>query len=516
MLNYIMIFLFDSKIPKVCMTIDGYSMFGLTPIPQFVIVSTRAPVNNVDLSSPNGAPYYIDQEWFQSGTFNFWKYAGNGIWVILTAGSNPGVGSLTGDDGTLVLPDVNGNINLRGLVVANSTHSKAVFTESPAPNGETIDIQVGAAIASTNIAKVGLLAASSAQFSVDANGFMTLLGGTGPALQGLSDDVDSFVSPAGSPEKIQLVGHVVEQGATKFSTVVAGTNLLNINPMSSARWIVDRLGFNGTHTTITSAIASATFGDTIEILPGTYPEDPPLKAGVNIVAQLGDSLIPNVIINGKCTYSGVGITSISNICLQTNNDYFLEVSGSSASVVRLNRCRLVTLSNVGVSGGINFSTSSSSALIRLNSCTESGASGLPFMTQTSPSSFLVEYSVISGGFSTPCTLSAGNFNIQHSFFGYPISASGTGGVSSVFSEYSTGNTIALTLNGGASNIFQCKISSGSAAAISTGTGTVATNCTINSTAVNVFTGAGSIDTGGNVCLVSSGNNVATINNLTTI
>jgi hypothetical protein len=333
-------------------------------------------------------------------------------------------------------------------------------------------------------------------------------------MQGLSDDVNTFVSPAGSPSKIQLFGHVVEQGATKFSTVVAGTNLININPMSSARWIVDSLGFNGTHTSLTAAYASSTSGDSIFMLPGTYTEDPVAKPGVSVTASLGDSFIPNVIINGKITYSGVGLTCLSNVCLQTNNDYYLEVNGSSASSIRLTRCFLNTLNHTG----INFTSSSSDSLIRLDLCTEAaGTSGITLITKTSPGSFIAGFSTISGGTTTASTLSAGSFNIQSSYFSYPIVSSGTSGISAAFSTFNA-NGIALTLNGPSSSISQCIIASGANAAVSIGAGAVANvvNSNIISTATNVFTGLGQINTGGNVCTQSSGNNVSTINHLTVI
>ena len=97
-------------------------------------------------------------------------------------GSGSGGGTLstlTGNDGVVVSPNGAHNINLDGHVVANSTHATAVFTESPSANTENIDIQVAAAIVSTNIAKVGLAAFNNADFSVDANGFVSVTNAIG-------------------------------------------------------------------------------------------------------------------------------------------------------------------------------------------------------------------------------------------------------------------------------------------------------------------------------------------------
>lgn len=88
-------------------------------------------------------------------------------------GLSPAIEKITGDDGTVVLPNA-GNVNLLGNVVANSTHAKAVFTHSSSANTENIDVQLSSAVASTNAAKVGLSAFNSSQFSVDANGFVSI------------------------------------------------------------------------------------------------------------------------------------------------------------------------------------------------------------------------------------------------------------------------------------------------------------------------------------------------------
>ena len=89
----------------------------------------------------------------------------------LKGGAGPAIMTITGDDTTAVSP-VSGNINLNGLVVANATHAKAVFTESSGAGTEKIDVQLSAAIASTDVAKVGLSAFSNKGFTVDANGFV--------------------------------------------------------------------------------------------------------------------------------------------------------------------------------------------------------------------------------------------------------------------------------------------------------------------------------------------------------
>jgi len=82
-----------------------------------------------------------------------------------------------------------------------------------------------------------------------------------------------------------------------------------------AKWVVDPTAGQGTHTTIASAITSASSGDTIFIRPGTYTENLTLKAGVNLAAFNGDQNTPNVTIIGNNTLTTAGTVSISNIRL---------------------------------------------------------------------------------------------------------------------------------------------------------------------------------------------------------
>lgn len=335
----------------------------------------------------------------------------------------------------------------------------------------------------------------------------------------LSDDVNTSISP--SVGNIQLVGHVNEQGATKFSTVVAGSSLANINPMSPARWIVDPLGFNGTHTTISSAITSATSGDTILILPGTYTENITLKAGVNLCGMGGDQLNPNVLIVGNIGASFAGTASLANISVQTNSNFCLSVTGSSATVLNLNNCIFLATNNTA----IQYSSSSSSSTILMYSCgVFVQSTGISVYSHSSAGSFSVWYSFFSnpGGSATASTNSStGSVTLRwcNCFLPVTFSSSSTGTFQNCNMDTSAVNTIAITLSGTSTgSINSSRISSGSAACLSIGSGCSFSpvNNRINSSATNVFTGAGTVRTGANVCINSSGNNVSTIVNLTVI
>ncbi len=127
---------------------------------------------------------------------NIQLVGGTGITVVSSPGSNlltitnTGTAStetLTGDDGMPVSP-LAGTIRTLGMVVANATFAKALFTNNPGTNEERFNIQLSAAIPSTNIANVGLSAFSDSQFAVDPSGFVTLIGGSTAPLLGLVPD----------------------------------------------------------------------------------------------------------------------------------------------------------------------------------------------------------------------------------------------------------------------------------------------------------------------------------------
>jgi len=90
---------------------------------------------------------------------------------------------------TPVVPNSSGNITVTGGQVAAGTITNVIRTDSLAANTYTIEIQRSQAVASTTIGDNGVSHYSSAQFTVDANGFVQLFGGTGPAIQQINNQV---------------------------------------------------------------------------------------------------------------------------------------------------------------------------------------------------------------------------------------------------------------------------------------------------------------------------------------
>lgn len=279
------------------------------------------------------------------------------------------------------------------------------------------------------------------------------------------------------------------------------TRALSTNNYGPAKFIVDGTTVaNGTHSTITAAIASAVAGDTIFIRPGTYTENLTLKAGVNLSAFVCDSSLNatgHVIISGTCNMTTAGSVTISGIQLQTNSAALLAVTGSAASIVNLNNCYLNCTNNTG----ITYSSSDATSAINIYNCNGNiGTTGIGLWTHSSAGTLKCSYSSFtnSGASTTATTNSAGDVQIFWSFFFSPLSTSSTGGISYLReSTISSGNqnTTALTINGtGQTNSTFSTFSAGTASAISVGNGATLQlyRALILSSNTNAITGGGTL------------------------
>lgn len=272
-----------------------------------------------------------------------------------------------------------------------------------------------------------------------------------------------------------------------------------LNQYGTARWIVSGIAGQGTHTTISSAISDASSGDTIFIRPGTYTEDPGLKAGVNLAAYASDAYTPTVQILGKCSFSSAGQVNITGICLQTNSDYAISITGSTASIVNLINCNIIADNN----DAVEFSSSSSSAAIVYETCTgQINNSGLAFYDHSSPGFQYFRNSNIgnSGGTTTASNNSDGFVQFYSSTLQFPISNSTGGRIqmhNSLMDTYSTGGnaTCITTADSGNNECYNSYIFSGSGTAISIGSGTTLYlgNCTIVSSNTDAITGSGTLE-----------------------
>jgi hypothetical protein len=267
------------------------------------------------------------------------------------------------------------------------------------------------------------------------------------------------------------------------------------NKFGVAQWIVDPIAGLGTHTTIASAITSASAGDTIFIKPGTYTENLTLKVGVDLAAFEADCQTPNVTIIGNCTLTTAGTVSISGIRLQTNGAACITVSGSAASILKLSNCFI----NAADATAIVFSSSSASALLYFHECTaDLATTGIAYFTGTSAGTVRIigGYWQNTGLSSTASTFSAGSFFPFMVAFDHGFTISGTAVMSGQFCSFNAGvaNATAITISAGSSSLNNSTFNGGTASAISVGAGATLNLDTadVSSSNANAITGLGTL------------------------
>lgn len=324
-----------------------------------------------------------------------------------------------------------------------------------------------------------------------------------------ADVPESFVTDSGIATPSAGVLNILTQGESETN---ASGNTVNVFAPRTAKFIVDATQYNGTHQTITAAIAAASSGDTIFIRPGTYTENLTLKAGVSLSAFDCDGIrgdtngsttyYPNVKIVGKLSASFTGLVNISGIALQTNSDYAVEITGAVATNLNLFNCFL----NGSNNSVINCTTSAGK--LNFFNCTGNLETTLiAYLAQTNGTvNFSNCYFRNSGSSVTASTSSGGALGLYSCQFSNPITTSGAVAFSILYSHIAgIGNTIALTLGSSGGQVVEfCRITSGSASAISCGDASTVINCDISSSNTNAITGAGSVSYAG-LCFLSSSN-----------
>lgn len=147
-----------------------------------------------------------------------------GISIISDPGSHKLVFALTGGGGAIdsidvqsatapgvdpVTPTAGGLMTISGASVAS--HAVPIETHTRALNAFNIEVQLASEQAASSQTNAGLASFSNAQFDVDASGFVTLLGSTGPATTKF--DVQTATAPGVDPVTPTVTGVVTVNGS---------------------------------------------------------------------------------------------------------------------------------------------------------------------------------------------------------------------------------------------------------------------------------------------------------------
>ena len=255
-------------------------------------------------------------------------------------------------------------------------------------------------------------------------------------------------------------------------------------------------GARGTFSTIASAIAAASSGQTVFIRAGTYTENLTLKAGVNLIAFKGTEQNNSVQISGKMTanFSGTGVI-LSNIDFTNTGDNILLFSGSSITALQFENCFFSAVNTTAIS----ITNSNASAFLKFNNTTLNlETTGIAYYVSTGAAQVFFYYCTLgnTGSSTTASTNSANPVVYRWCTISTPLATSGTGLLDLRFCDVATGNTTAITTAGtGTLEVFETFINSGLATAISVGSGTTARvhGGVIASTNTNTISGAGTLE-----------------------
>lgn len=254
-------------------------------------------------------------------------------------------------------------ITFNGSVVAAGTNP--VRTDGTGVSVMALEIQISQAIASTNATNIGLAAFNSAQFSVDANGFVSLIGSSAAIEKvNMQTGTSPIVPLAGA---ITLNGAVVAAGTNPVRTDGTGANTgavevqltqaiastdatkVGLAAFNSGDFLVDANGFvsvanlfEGSATTVGAVTANVI---TIPLggAPGTYQFEArvgafnastPASAGYNVYGTFRTDGTTATLVGNQDVYNEeAALGSADAYFIASGNNAILQVLGVTALTI---------------------------------------------------------------------------------------------------------------------------------------------------------------------------------------
>lgn len=286
------------------------------------------------------------------------------------------------------------------------------------------------------------------------------------------------------------------------------THALATNRYGEADLIVSTSAANGTHTTLASAMAAATSGQTI-FLRDSVTENVTITPGVNIAALGGTSLnVPS--ITGTLTMTAAGTSTISGLRLVTNSSFVIAITGSAASILNVNNCYFNCSNNTGIS----FTSSSASSRLSMSYCNgDLGTTGIAILSASTAGTLFAQYCTFlnTGNSTTNNTCaSTGNYTFNYCDFNGPFTTSNTASFSSNYMSVVCAalNVTAFTHNStlGTGALRHSQLLSGTAIALNVGAGALLEliNFEVDSSNATTITNAGTVQ----YALIQSGSTTA--------
>ncbi len=153
--------------------------------------------------------------------------------VSLVGGSGAVIEKVNVQTGTSPIVPSSGAITINGSTVVAGTNP--VRSDGTGANTLAIEVQTSQAIAASDATKIGLSNFNSAHFTVDANGFVDLIGG-GIAIDSIG--VDAATAPGTNPVAPTAAGLITVTGAQVASGVV-GANVIRTDSLSANAYSIE-------------------------------------------------------------------------------------------------------------------------------------------------------------------------------------------------------------------------------------------------------------------------------------
>ena len=304
--------------------------------------------------------------------------------ISVTGITPPPMQSIIPDTGTS--PVTGATITMTGSVVAAGTHP--IRTDGTGASTIAIEVQKSQAIASTDATKIGLAAFNSANFTVDANGFvglastgpaMTITGNSGGALPTTANNWNILGASAAAGTSPVTTAGAASTLTVKVQTAqaIASTDATKIGlaAFDSSKFSVDANGFV---TTSGSAIPNTITGNSGGALSPTAGNwnilGASTAAGTSPVTTSGSvsTLTVNVqksqaIAGTDATKVGLAAFSSANFAVDANGFVTLASTGPATTITGDSGGALpTTANNWNIVGGPGVTTSGSGSTLTIN------------------------------------------------------------------------------------------------------------------------------------------------------
>jgi hypothetical protein len=242
-----------------------------------------------------------------------------------------------------------GVITVTGNQVASGTTANVVRTHSTAANSLTVEVQRSTSAAVSTVASNGVSHFDSSSFAVDANGFVTLLGGT-QAIDSIG--VDASTLPGTDPVLPDAAGLVTVTGAQVASGTV-GANVIRTNSTAANAYTIEIQRSTTAAATDSSINGVSHFNSAdFTVDANGFVSLAPAGPGETITGDTGGALSPtannwNIVGGTNCSTSG----SVSTLTINMAWDWTEVTAASVNAAVQngyiLNNAGLLTVNLPG-------------------------------------------------------------------------------------------------------------------------------------------------------------------------